>query len=100
MPIYPGGYQNIDLGGITIPQSPDSVSLDPKPWQYAIQSKKPVIISNFICDSAFMGPLLLVNESNGQDAMYADLVLSKKRVIVSLADIYDGTANISLRDIE
>ena len=61
MPIYPGGYQIIDLKGINLVVNADPTEIDPKPWQYAIKAKKPVLISNFSVSGNVQAPILLEN---------------------------------------
>ena len=71
---YPGGYQIIDLGGITLEGNPKD--LKPGTYEQILASDKPVLLSNFKWSGDLNGiihsPLLLTKQIT-KDSLDNDL---------------------------
>lgn len=96
---YPGGYQIIDLGGLSIAPGDDPVSIDPKPWELAKYQKKPIILTNAVIGGAIISPTLLTNDSNYSDMLSCLVNGGTINVIISL-DNYPERVVISAHNVE
>lgn len=97
-----GGYQLIDLKKVTLDSVPKEI--DPEPWRYARELKKPVIIYNFLDNMySIEGPLTLTAcDYHGEYALafvgvfFASGAESSLKITVNLGEL-DSSNKVTIK---